>query len=119
MAAIATPKTVLEVGCGAGGILAGFKDAGCEVLGLDFDESYLKAAKNNDIPVKRGSLEQLEPNSKFDLIILSHVLEHIVEPLPFLRQLFMYLEDDGLLYIEVPSLNLVDEGGYGTDLMTY
>lgn len=119
VASVTTPKNVLEVGCGAGGILAGFKDAGCKVLGLDFDESYLKAARDNGILVKRGSLEQLEPNSKFDLIILSHVLEHIVDPLTFLRQLVMYLEDEGVLYIEVPSLNLVDEGGYGTDLMSY
>lgn len=113
------PQNVLEIGCGAGGILEVFKDAGSEVLGLDFDEEFLDIARARKIDVKRGSTEVLDENNKFDLIILSHVLEHIVEPAKFLKQLISFMNDDGLLYIEVPSVDRVAEGGYDFDLLNY
>ena len=116
---IKSPKNVLEIGCGAGGILELFRDAGSQVLGLDFDDDFLDIARSNNINVKRGSTELLDENDKFDLIILSHVLEHIVEPAEFLKEVVRFLNDDGLLYIEVPSVDGVVEGGYHFDLLNY
>lgn len=116
---VSNPKKVLEVGCGAGGILSRYLDIGCEVLGLDFDENYLAYAQKNNIPVKRGSVEQLRFNEKYDLIILSHVLEHIKYPSDFLKKLSNHLTNDGVLYIEVPSLDNLESGGYKYDLLRY
>jgi len=113
------PKNVLEIGCGAGGILSRYVDIGCEVLGLDFDEKYLEEARHHNIPVRKGSLEQLASKEKFDLIILSHVLEHIKNPSQFLVTLSGHLTDEGVLYIEVPSLDNVKNGGYHYDLMEF
>lgn len=113
------PEKVLEVGCGAGGILSRFADFGCDVLGLDFDEDYLEEAKKNNIPVRRGSIEKLKENDKFNLIILSHVLEHIIEPSKFLKSLANHLTENGVLYIEVPSIENVRNGGYKFDLLNY
>ena len=116
---IIKPKKVLDVGCGAGGIISVFKDKGCEVLGIDFDEKFLECAKNFKIPVLRGSINQLDENKKFDLIILNHVLEHIVYPVEFLEKVLKYLNPNGILYIEVPSLEHVRNGGYKYDLLLY
>lgn len=116
---IIQPKKVLEVGCGAGGILSRYFDAGFDVLGLDFDEKFLDEARKRKIPVKNGSLEKLRSDEKFDLIILSHVLEHIVNPAAFLQELVKHLTDEGVLYIEVPSLDNVGKGGYNYDLLNY
>ena len=116
---VSAPKTVLEVGCAAGGILKVFKDNGCKTLGLDFDDDYLQVARNNGIQTCQGSLEQLDDNDKFDLIILSHVLEHIVDPHSFLKSLTTKLTADGVIYIEVPSLNAVSAGASNSDLLTY
>lgn len=116
---VSNPNKVLEIGCGAGGILSRFLDNNCEVLGLDFDENYLDYAQKNNIPVKRGSIEQLGYNEKYDLIILSHVLEHIKYPSDFLTKLSNHLAIDGVLYIEVPSLDNVESGGYKYDLLRY
>lgn len=113
------PNNILEIGCGAGGILEIFRDAGSGVLGLDFDDEFLDIARARKINVARGSTELLCENDKFDLIILSHVLEHIVEPAEFLKDLIIFLNDGGLLYIEVPSVDRVAEGGYGYDLLNY
>ena len=116
---VSNPNKVLEIGCGAGGILSRFLDNNCEVLGLDFDENYLDYAQKNNITVKRGSIEQLGSNEKYDLIILSHVLEHIKYPSDFLTKLSNHLANDGVLYIEVPSLDNVESGGYKYDLLRY
>ncbi|MDC0576765.1 class I SAM-dependent methyltransferase [Gammaproteobacteria bacterium] len=121
VSSVCKPRSVLEVGCGAGGILSIFQKNGSEVTGLDFDEDYLSVARQNGIKAVTGSLDQLSSNDKYDLIILSHVLEHITEPAIFLGKLIEHLEDDGVIYIEVPSLNNVSEGGggYRYDLLRY
>lgn len=114
-----TPKTVLEVGCGAGGILSVFQDRGSEVLGLDYDEIYLAEARRHEIPVVKGPIETFASENKFDLIILCHVLEHLVNPVQLLKELRGLLTPGGILYIEVPSLEYVSNGGYGYDLLQY
>ena len=121
VSSIISPKKVLEVGCGAGGLLSVFKENNCDVVGLDFDDDYLQIARDNGIKVHNGSLEVLGNEEKFDVIILSHVLEHIVDPFPFLESLVEHLLEDGVLYIEVPSLNTVasGSGGYSYDLLRY
>lgn len=75
--------------------------------------------KKKGISVKKGSLEQLRSNEKYDLFILSHVLEHISYPSQFLETLSNHLSDKGVLYIEVPSLDYVKNGGYKHDLLNY
>ena len=123
---VCKPQNVLEVGCSAGGTLSVFKDKGCEVLGLDFDDEYLEVARQNGVAVINGSLDKLNEDNKYDVIILSHVLEHIVSPIDFLKSIRERLQENGVLYIEVPTLNYVYEGGdeygdsfYGFDLLNY
>ncbi len=116
---IVKPKNVLEVGCGAGGILSVFKDNGCKVLGLDFDEDYLNSARKNGINVKNGSIDILEESDQYDLIILSHVLEHIAKPIIFLKKLSKHLNKNGLVFIEVPSIDNINLGDYKLDLLNY
>lgn len=113
------PETVLEMGCGAAGILSVFKDHGCSVLGFDYDDNFLEIARTNQIPVVLGSLDQLNRAQKFDLIILSHVLEHVTYPVDVLRKLKDHLTPTGIVYIEVPSLENIRNGGYRHDLLRY
>lgn len=119
VSSVVNPKTVLEVGVGSGGILSVFHDNDCKTIGLDYDEEYLSIARKNNLNVFNGSIEKLNRNDKFDLIILSHVLEHIVDPLPFLKKLSEHLTENGTIYIEVPSLNQVCTIDYDYDLMLY
>ena len=113
------PRNVLEIGCGAGGILAVFKENGSAVTGLDFDDDYLEEARSHQIRVIRGSTEALDRDVKFDVIILSHLLEHIVKPADFLNNVKSFLTDDGLIYIEVPSIDGVCDGAFHYDLLRY
>jgi 2-polyprenyl-3-methyl-5-hydroxy-6-metoxy-1,4-benzoquinol methylase len=113
------PKNVLDVGCGTGALLTSFLKNNCEVLGLDFNNKYLSVAKSKGINVRKGSIEQIKSNEKFDLIILSHVLEHLLNPSVFLKKIKNILSDNGILYIEVPSLEAILKGAYDYDLKKY
>jgi SAM-dependent methyltransferase len=110
---------VLEVGTGAGGILKYFADRGYRVSGIDFDDEFIAygAAKGLDLHV--GGVDTLPEGEKYDCIILSHVLEHIVGPIEFLESLAAKLTPAGCLYIEVPSLNGVRAGSYDCDLLKF
>jgi 2-polyprenyl-3-methyl-5-hydroxy-6-metoxy-1,4-benzoquinol methylase len=104
---LTSQSRILDYGCGVGGTLLPFKEAGHEVLGLDYGEDYLNFGKSLGIPLLQGGIERLEGQAPFDLIILSHVLEHMKEPVQFLNSLKKWLSEDGIIYIEVPSLRWV------------
>ncbi len=99
---------VLEVGCGAGGILEVFRAAGHEVFGLDLGDEYLTYGKDKfGLNLKKGVINDLPNDFKADIIIYSHVLEHILDlnrELGFIKE---KLADNGLVYIEVPGLKFI------------
>lgn len=74
-------KLILEVGCGAGGILKYFRDQGCQVFGVDLNNKYIAYGKENyGLNLIKGSIADIPNNLHPDFIIYSHVLEHIINP---------------------------------------
>jgi len=98
---------VLDIGCSTGALLSTIQDkTGCDVLGIEPGDTYRAYAKEQGINVFTA-LEELEKTQTepFDLIIMAHVLEHIVDPVTYLSDLKnKFLEPGGLLLIEVPNL---------------
>lgn len=97
---------VLEIGCGAGGILETFKKRGWEVTGIDLGAEYLEYGKNRGLDLITGNSKNLVDTyfKSFDLVILSHVFEHFLDLGNELSVIYQLLKDDGLLYIEVPGI---------------
>jgi len=96
---------VIEIGCGYGGILQTFKNKGANVFGCDLDPTGIDFGKKNGLNLKLGdykSLSKLE--GKCDVIILSHVLEHIFELKDFVNGVSKFLKKNGLLYIALPGV---------------
>jgi SAM-dependent methyltransferase len=84
---------VAEIGCGDGALLAELsrRGFGGSLAGFEISEAALELARARAVPrVERlevfdgGSLPA--PDRAFDLGVLSHVLEHVPEPLPLLRE---------------------------------
>jgi SAM-dependent methyltransferase len=93
---------ILDYGCAAGGRMSPFLENGYDVNGFDLNEKFLTHA------VTRG-IKRFVPSEKYDLIFLSHVVEHINEPVDFLRNIVAEnLSPDGHIYITVP---LIDHQG--------
>ena len=107
---------ILEIGCGPGGILKFFQDKGFTVQGVDFDEEHLEYGRKNNLNLLNE--KSLNKSSKFDLIILSHVLEHIKDPIGEIKKIKNYLKNDSLIYIEVPSIQMINNM-YDSDFLKY
>jgi 2-polyprenyl-3-methyl-5-hydroxy-6-metoxy-1,4-benzoquinol methylase len=109
---------VVEVGAGAGGILAAFKEQGADVLGCDLGDSYLEFGRQRGLNLVQGSLSQLDTGGrKIGLIIYSHVLEHVLNPRAELALVKDRLASDGRVYVEIPSVKNLHKTVYVGDLL--
>ena len=100
---------VLEIGCGTGGNLITLRNRGfSNVAGLDPSPDCCSIVRSYGINCINSALlpYALDSNNPdaFDLIILSHMLEHFVEPDVSLRLIRSLLRENGLVYILVPNL---------------
>jgi SAM-dependent methyltransferase len=101
---------VIDVGAGNGGLLLALKKLGYRNLtALDPSEKCVKNIKKNGIKAEIGSVFQHKVKDKFDLVILSHVMEHLVEVGKAMKALVSMVNDRGVIYIEVPDASMYME----------
>lgn len=98
---------ILDIGCSTGALLAIFKNQGYHnVQGLDPSKACAETAnKLYNIEVVANNILDYRTDQKFDLIILSAVLEHLIDLNAALKKMNSLLKDNGLLFIEVPDVN--------------
>ncbi len=101
-------KSIFEIGCGRGYLLSEFRknmDKSLKIMGIEPDLAAANfGSKNLNLHIEQGMLETFRPEIKYDLVILSHVLEHVLDPVKFLNNVLSnYLSPGGVLFIEVPS----------------
>ena len=95
---------LLEIGCGAGGILSYFRSKGFDCYGMDYQNEHLTYAEKNKIKTY-DNLNKI--NGKFDIIILSHVIEHMTSFKEIFAKCKLLLNKNGIIYIEVPSVESI------------
>ncbi|NIM94811.1 MAG: methyltransferase domain-containing protein [Anaerolineales bacterium] len=97
----------LDIGSSTGTLLNVFQGAyGCEGLGVEPGKAYREFSRKRDIPAV-ADLDNLGSahHHRFDLVVISHVLEHLPDPVTYLRELRrLWITSDGHLLIEVPNL---------------
>jgi len=104
-----TPKRVLEVGCASGQTLAYLKERGAEyTVGVEYSAEVASEAKSRSLDrIIVGDVEKLDLDfdlGTFDLLIVSHVLEHLVDPWTVLRKLKRLLRVGGQLVGALPNV---------------
>ena len=101
------PQRLLDIGSSSGVFLDAMREHfGCMVVGIEPGKTYREYAQKQGMEIY-ASLDELKigDESKFDLISMMHVLEHIPDPVAYLRMLRdKILHDKGYLLIEVPNL---------------
>ncbi len=97
---------VLEIGCSVGYFLVAIADEVKSVCGTEWDkkaQEYIRHCISDDriaVSDDPGDYEK-----QFDKIFMFHVLEHIGDPLEFLKEVKRLLKPGGHLYIEVPNVD--------------
>lgn len=96
---------VLEIGCGNGNLLARLADLGWQAQGIEPDPKAAKIARDRGLPVIAGELtDQSFESEAFDAIIMSHVIEHIGDPVSLLRRCRQILKPGGRVIMLTPNL---------------
>jgi len=94
----------MDVGCGAGQIVAVAKQLGWDAMGLEVDPAAANVAKAAGLNVVEASYEALlNYPQQFDCIICSHVLEHVYAPRDLLEKIKQAIKPDGVLLISLPN----------------
>ncbi len=93
--------SVIEVGCSYGGTLSFFEQCGYDVLGCDMDPFAISYGVSLGLNLKLGNIHEIE-NNKAGLVILSHILEHVADPLDFLNSTKSLLLKNGFVLVQVP-----------------
>ncbi len=97
---------LLDVGFGSAAFMMLAQRIGWRVEGVDIDPLAVAQARKEGLEVTLGGLEVLsDDREKFDVITMSHVIEHVHDPFMTIRRAFRLLKDGGLLYIETPNID--------------
>lgn len=103
--------SLLDVGCGYGGLVSYASDLGLNARGIDFNAQQIEIGrtvfqltKNQLCYANTNTLQELISNNiKFDCICLFEVLEHVDNPKTLIQQAVDLLEDDGTILISCPN----------------
>ncbi len=95
---------LLDVGCGRGDFLKGFKDLELDVCGLDNEKSHSQILK--DIEVRYANIENESfpfESHIFDVVFSKSVIEHLFDPENFMRECYRILKPGGRIIIMTPD----------------
>jgi SAM-dependent methyltransferase len=106
---------LLDLGCGEGQFLEFARRAGWSVMGVDFDEHAVEAARSRGLDIRLGGVEAVDPSERFDGITLSHVIEHVHDPLAVLKACYGLLKPGGWIWLQTPNIDALGHVRYGPD----
>lgn len=98
---------VLEVGCGDGKLMDYVSDVnGLHMVGVDVSAPSIEKAKSKGHDARLSAFEDLNSvlseAEMFDAVILSHVLEHVGDPLGVMQTVASRLKVGGAIYAALP-----------------
>ena len=94
-------NSVLEVGCGPGVFYKAWSDLGVKWRGVDINPYWREFGEANNIPIESGSINNI--SSKFDLIMAYQVIEHVEDPIVFIKTIIDRLNPGGIIHLELPN----------------
>ncbi|MQM37970.1 Ubiquinone biosynthesis O-methyltransferase [wastewater metagenome] len=98
-------QRLLDVGCGNGAFLRRAASAGWQVAGVDPDPKAVEVVCQAGLEVRQGGIEAFDDAGEaFDVITMSHIIEHVHDPAGLLQRAHALLKPGGILYIETPNI---------------
>jgi len=95
---------LLDVGAGFGFFLSEMRGRGWEVVGVEISRKAMDYAKDVlGLTLHLGPLEKVGfPESDFDVVSGFYVIEHLPDPMAFLKECYRILKPGGLLLLRYP-----------------
>lgn len=107
---LAAPKRVLDVGCATGDLLLAIRSRGnTHVTGVETSAVAVAVAHKRGLNVVRCEIaEAAFPDGAFDTVLVSHTLEHVSDPLAFMREVQRVLAPGGSAILWLPNADSVE-----------
>jgi SAM-dependent methyltransferase len=108
LAHVGRDKTVLEIGAHTGYFSAQLRRHGCRVSAVEMDPGAAEKARRCADDVVVGDIESPDVlariGSGYDVVLLMHILEHLVDPWRVLRELGTRLRPGGVAIVLLPNV---------------
>lgn len=103
---IGTGKKVLDIASGWGGIASEIKEQGNDVTILDLP-NVIKRAKELHPQLKflEGSVLAIPIDEKFNIVVATEIIEHVLDLDRFFSEIYRVLEDKGKLIVTTPNMS--------------
>lgn len=101
-----TATRILDIGCGGGDFISTLAAPGRALFGVEPDPRARAVASARGVTVEAGTAEAIPPGiaaQTYDVILMTHVLEHCADPGRALRNVRSLLAPGGGFYCEVPN----------------
>lgn len=105
-------RLILEIGCASGYLTKKFKKQGFLVIGVEKDKKSGQESKKYCKKFFLGDIEDIKilnkiSEYKYDQIIISDVLEHLINPVGVLMKITKILKPNGQIIISVPNIAFI------------
>jgi 2-polyprenyl-3-methyl-5-hydroxy-6-metoxy-1,4-benzoquinol methylase len=105
---------LLDVGCGNGEFIEQMRSYGWRVAGVDLDLSAVSYCQSRGLDVRGGTITELPETTLYDVIALTHVIEHVSDPIELLRECGKRLRPGtGRIFITTPNLDSLGHTWFG------
>jgi len=106
--------SVIDVGCATGALLADLRDRGWRVTGVEISPCAEYAKKERRLDVRNIPFEENKfSQENFDVILASHLIEHLNDPASFLTEVNRVLKEGGRIFITTPNISGFQARLYG------
>lgn len=95
--------SLLDVGCNEGRGLGFYQSHGFSAEGLELNGKAANVARDKGFTVHGSTLEGFSTDKKYDVVVLSNVLEHSLDPGSMLHHIHRLLNPNGQVWISCPN----------------
>jgi len=109
-------RSILDVGCGKGDFVRAAVMDGWQIDGIELNRQAVSIAKGFSLPVKQLDFfsDEIKPSS-YDVVSMFEVLEHLPDPVGFLKRAENVVRPGGVIYLTTPNFASLDRRIWGVD----
>jgi len=98
--------SVIDIGCATGALLEYLRDRKWRVTGVEISPCCEYAQKERRLDVRNIPLEENKfPQGSFDIVLASHLIEHLNDPASFLAEANRVLKEGGRIFLTTPNIS--------------
>jgi len=95
-------ESVLEIGCGTAQYFDAYAKAGVDWVGTEVNPAMVQHAESIGAPLQ-DLAELVASGTTFDVVFMSQVMEHILDPAAIFDDIRAVLAPGGLVHLDVPN----------------